>query len=399
MDSSKRTFDGTTDVKMFFFYFENVATRGKDHSEMALDLLAFLDRDPFQFYYEKFTRNGELIEEAKDYAKVKAAFITRYEKKEDPGTIMQLALQASLNHDDMEKSISRMDELFGKAKFNEEAKFAVLQRAVNEFSDLAAMALFRKADDYKTLKTIVEDFYQGKKAYLSLNRANYQAASNKVKFVDEKSAVDAKTPRIMVRPDARVQNVENKVDKLADQLANLTLLIKKTKTSDKGTAGSSRTKADDDVELCSVCNEPDCYAAKCPQNPHRNAICENCGKRGHTKTTCWSKKKKKEATETISVAVEEGTEDVDEISLAREEEDQGDAGSVGVVLEVDNSEAEDVMNIKRGSDIQPLPKNQKVGESTGPHIQDLLNPQSEMVPEKASKKAGCLLYTSDAADD
>ena len=43
MDSSKRIFDGTTDVKMFFFYFENVATRGKDHTEMALDLLAFLD--------------------------------------------------------------------------------------------------------------------------------------------------------------------------------------------------------------------------------------------------------------------------------------------------------------------------------------------------------------------
>jgi len=310
MDSSKRIFDGTTDVKMFFFYFENVATRGKDHTEMAFDLLAFLDKDAFQFYYEKFTRDGELVEEAKDYAVVKAASIAKYEQKEDAGSIMQRALHASLDPQDMEKSISRMDELFGKANFNEEAKFAVLQRAVNEFPDLAAMALFRKADDYEKLKTLVEDFHQGKKAYPSLDRANFQAIRNLVKFVDEKSAADSKTPRLMVRPDTRVQNVENKVDKLADQLANLTLLIKKSKGNDKGTdrpaGSSSRTKDEEEVKLCSVCHQPNCYATKCPQNPHRDAICENCGKRGHKKDTCWSKKKKnKEPTETITVAVED----------------------------------------------------------------------------------------------
>jgi len=74
---------------------------------------------------------------------------------------------------------------------------------------------------------------------------------------------------------------------------------------------------------------------------------------------------------------------VDEISLAGDEGEATDAGSVGVVLEVDQSEPEDVMNIKRGSDGQPLAKNQK----TGPQIQDLLNPSREVAPEQPSKKS------------
>ena len=121
-------------MKMFLFYFDNLATRGKVHSEINLDLIAFLDKEALHFHYEKFNRNGELVEEAKNYVKVKAAFITKYEQKEDPGAIMQLAFQASLDPDDMEKSISRIDNLFGKAKLNEEAKFAFLQRTVKKIS-------------------------------------------------------------------------------------------------------------------------------------------------------------------------------------------------------------------------------------------------------------------------
>ncbi|MEM9438463.1 MAG: hypothetical protein AAGA15_15645, partial [Pseudomonadota bacterium] len=97
MDSTKRIYDGTSDVKRFFFYFDNVAMRGKSDADKGVELLAFLDKEAIQFYYEKFTRDGELTDEAMDYAKVKAAFIENYEAKEDPGTIMQSALEARLS--------------------------------------------------------------------------------------------------------------------------------------------------------------------------------------------------------------------------------------------------------------------------------------------------------------
>ena len=61
----------SSDVKKFFFFFENVAMRGKSDEEKALELLAHLEGEAFDFYYETFAEDRALTEEAMNYALVK----------------------------------------------------------------------------------------------------------------------------------------------------------------------------------------------------------------------------------------------------------------------------------------------------------------------------------------
>ena len=46
-ETMKKTFDGSTDVKVFLLYFENVATRSQSAKNKAVEVMACLDGDAF----------------------------------------------------------------------------------------------------------------------------------------------------------------------------------------------------------------------------------------------------------------------------------------------------------------------------------------------------------------
>lgn len=52
---------------MFFFYFENVVAPGRDQDEKGFMLLAFLDGVAFEFFLEKVTVDGTIIEPGTDF--------------------------------------------------------------------------------------------------------------------------------------------------------------------------------------------------------------------------------------------------------------------------------------------------------------------------------------------
>lgn len=143
MESTKRVFDRTSDFKVFLFYFGNVASRNKNAEEKIYELLARLDKEAFQFSFEKSTRDREMLEDAKDYEKVKAAFLEKHQRNEDPSTIMKAALHARLDIENLNVLLNKLEDLYEKANFNVEDKFAMSQKAVSQYQDLAGMALFR----------------------------------------------------------------------------------------------------------------------------------------------------------------------------------------------------------------------------------------------------------------
>lgn len=114
IESIKLVLEGTSDMKVFFFYFDNSASRNKNAEEKIYELHAHLYRDAFQFYFDKFTRDGEMLNDAKDYTKVKAAFLKKYQRRKDPSTIMQDALQARLDINDLAVSLNKLEELLRK---------------------------------------------------------------------------------------------------------------------------------------------------------------------------------------------------------------------------------------------------------------------------------------------
>lgn len=128
----------------------------------------------------------------------------------------------------------------------------------------------------------------------------------------------------------------------------------------------------------------------CPDNPDRDKICVHCGKPGHTGPDCWAKRaeersryKAKQMTKSECVAaISQAEENADS------EDEEGNAGNIGVILETDSDskdegekfgaavEREDVMGIKRAADGQPAPKQPLAA------TENLLNPAAEPSPTK-----------------
>ena len=78
------------------------------------------------------------------------------------------------------------------------------------------------------------------------------------------------------------QAIESKVDELADQLKDLTLMIKGMRKAEK------TVEFKQDERVCSYCRKLGHTANRCELNPHRNTRCSNCNKIGHSAETCWS---------------------------------------------------------------------------------------------------------------
>ena len=72
---STRIFDGSSDVKMFMFYFENLEMHGKVDADKSIKLIEHPDGDALTFFLDKFTVDGNLTEEVMDFARIKHAFL------------------------------------------------------------------------------------------------------------------------------------------------------------------------------------------------------------------------------------------------------------------------------------------------------------------------------------
>lgn len=129
----KRVFYCTSDVKAFFSYLDDVANCNKSAEDKIYALISHLDREVLLFCFDKFTHDCEMVEDAKDYEKVKASFLEKYQRKEGISTIMKEALNSRLDIYNMEFSLNKIRELYDKANFNKEAKFAILQKAVSKY--------------------------------------------------------------------------------------------------------------------------------------------------------------------------------------------------------------------------------------------------------------------------
>lgn len=120
--------------------------------------------------------------------------------------------------------------------------------------------------DYKNLIKAIHSFVCAKEAFA----VNPRGAT----FIPSK---------VIQRPDAGQRKIEDKVDSLASQLSELSLIIKKSQTSNT---------IDTDTKTCSYCRELGHFATNCPKNEHRTTKCSAGGKLGHPESRCFKKQKK-----------------------------------------------------------------------------------------------------------
>lgn len=146
-DKTNRIFDGSGDLKIFMFYFENVAMRGKPQEDKCHELIAHLDGEAFRFFFEKFTEDGKLSDEETDFERVKAVFIEEYGLKEERQEIIRQATEATLDPQSLLQSLAKIEKLYGKENFDEGAKFGFLRMAVTKLPHLATLAMYRGESD------------------------------------------------------------------------------------------------------------------------------------------------------------------------------------------------------------------------------------------------------------
>lgn len=145
--TSSRVFDGTGDVRVFFFYFENVAKQNKMDAEKPYELLAYLDGRAFNFFFERFTKNGGTTAEGVDFDVVQSAFFEECEEEEEAHEIIRKAIMETLKSSNLVWSLNVMDSPYLIAGLNSEAKYVMLRNCIMRVPELASFAMYRSSMD------------------------------------------------------------------------------------------------------------------------------------------------------------------------------------------------------------------------------------------------------------
>lgn len=130
--------------------------------------------------------------------------------------------------------------------------------------------------------------YRSPKDYAGIVKALGDYHSNQLAFAGPSISV-AEDPlaRLLVRPDSRTENIENKADAWVEDLSWLTLLLKNRK-GDLGQGPSSGPQKNNRVRTFSYCNELGHTDSRCERNQHSKTLCTYCGRIGNSLSTCFS---------------------------------------------------------------------------------------------------------------
>lgn len=82
--------------------------------------------------------------------------------------------------------------------------------------------------------------------------------------------------------------MESKIDSLTDQIANITLMVKKCSSLAWKEKKKCTLKDSEYDIVCSYCKELRHIAGGCENNLNKDRLCEQCGKERHVLKDCWS---------------------------------------------------------------------------------------------------------------
>lgn len=125
-------------------------------------------------------------------------------------------MEAEVVPEDWLSSMNSVDSLYSEVKFNDETKFWFLLNASMKVSDLASFSIQCCATNYKSLKTEIMDFEDGRRALFSATGSTLVIGTS-LKAPTSKNYI--KSPTLLVRPNALVSNGENNINTLSQQMA------------------------------------------------------------------------------------------------------------------------------------------------------------------------------------
>lgn len=191
-------------------------------------------------------------------------------------------------------STGKLDSQYTQAGFKDEAKFGLHPLAVTKILSHAAFVMYRRVAIYRDSKKAITDYDNGSRSFSS---ASSGIQANLTVWLQKQETKDVK---LLVRPEARVENMKTRIDSLADQLSSLNLLFKKGQPVSAPTESAGRGYR----QTCpkrtfekrrSFFQNPVHGDNLCVENRNRDKRCGNYEKVGHEIETFWAKKQPIEA--------------------------------------------------------------------------------------------------------
>lgn len=93
-----------------------------------------------------------LTERAQELAPMRNALLEEFGGLEEPKDIIHAATAARVHPDGLLNSLRRMEPLFEKTDFNQEAKFGVLRNAAMLIPELSQLAVYRECNRHRNLE-------------------------------------------------------------------------------------------------------------------------------------------------------------------------------------------------------------------------------------------------------
>lgn len=131
------------------------------------------------------------------------------------------------------KSLAKIENLYGQAKFDDAAKLGFLRIAFKDVEPLRGFVVAQAANNYDTLCKGIKDYESIQKFFCILG-----ASIDGISTQDDLEQQGIAEPRLLIRPDVRVKNMESKIYWWTNQIANITVMVKKNPSS----AGEEKKK-------------------------------------------------------------------------------------------------------------------------------------------------------------
>ncbi len=253
----KFQFDGKEDAKKFFYVYENVLIMGKTDEEKEDRLVAHLNAEAFENYFDHFTDKKAPTEEAKSFQLVKKAQLEKFSTKKTESETMKEAVNLTYKGEDF-KLLVRASKLYKEANFNDGMRHGMIMEAIKSDEILLQFVLLRKVSTFDCVKdTCLED-------------AEHQ------KMYSIPKGVTAKLAGVFeLEHDINSQGIDdealNKTDILCKKFGDLSLLITK-----------SKPKPNIQDIISHKCKKPSQYASQYQMQIDSVQSCNYCGRYGHS---------------------------------------------------------------------------------------------------------------------
>lgn len=144
-------------MQKVFFHFGNVPCWERRKWEV-FEPLAHFDGGAFEIFFENLTINRPGSNVARDFPRVKRAFMERISEIAKRQDVIWEITDAALNADNLLTVINYLESAYSRACLKEVAKYGFLRVAVIKISPVPFFATYSVVSTYAEMKKAVQDF-------------------------------------------------------------------------------------------------------------------------------------------------------------------------------------------------------------------------------------------------